>query len=510
MTAPKIEKLLTPYNFTNANNVGRIKYIVIHYVGALGGAWANCHYYASKYLGASAHYFVGFEGEIWQSVEDEDIAWHCGAKSYKHAECRNSNSIGIELCVRNKGSQADTSKDWYFEDATVASAIELTQYLMKKYNVPADHVIRHYDVTGKICPNPYVYNTTKHVWDAFKKAIATDGAGTEDTSKMTKITGKAVATAEQMTAYIKAKNAKVPQSVLDMIPFYLSEGEAENIRGDIAFAQSCLETGNFTFSGSAVKLSQNNFCGMGVTGNGMTGNSFDTPQLGIRAQIQHLKAYANTVKLKGECIDPRFKYVTRGSAPYVEYLGIQENPKGKGWAAGAGYGKKILTILAAITGTKADEKPQTPQQPQTPQKPQENATEFKPYLITTTTEALRIRDKPNGSIVGAIREREGRKNKYTIVEEQNGWGRLKSGAGWISLEFCKKTGETTEAFVPYLITTTTDVLNIRKTPNGEKVGAIREKEGHKNKYTIVEEKNGWGRLKSGAGWISLEFCKKAS
>lgn len=288
MTAPKIEKLLTPYNFTNANNVGRIKYIVIHYVGALGGAWANCHYYASKYLGASAHYFVGFEGEIWQSVEDEDIAWHCGAKSYKHAECRNSNSIGIELCVRNKGSQADTSKDWYFEDATVASAIELTQYLMKKYNVPADHVIRHYDVTGKICPNPYVYNTTKHVWDAFKKAIATDGAGTEDTSKMTKITGKAVATAEQMTTYIKAKNAKVPQSVLDMIPFYLSEGEAENIRGDIAFAQSCLETGNFTFSGSAVKLSQNNFCGMGVTGNGMTGNSFDTPQLGIRAQIQHL------------------------------------------------------------------------------------------------------------------------------------------------------------------------------------------------------------------------------
>ena len=123
MTAPKIEKLLTPYNFTNANNVGRIKYIVIHYVGALGGAWANCHYYASKYLGASAHYFVGFEGEIWQSVEDEDIAWHCGAKNYKHAECRNSNSIGIELCVRNKGSQADTSKDWYFEDSHLCNVL---------------------------------------------------------------------------------------------------------------------------------------------------------------------------------------------------------------------------------------------------------------------------------------------------------------------------------------------------------------------------------------------------
>lgn len=227
MAAPKIEKLLTPYNFTNKDSVGRIKYIVIHYVGALGGAKANCQYYASKYIGASAHYFVGFDGEIWQSVPDEDIAWHCGASSYKHAECRNANSIGIELCVRNKGSQADTSKDWYFEDATVKAAIELTKYLMQKYGVPASHVIRHYDVTGKICPNPYVYNTTKHTWDAFKKAIAE--SGTEDKDSMTKITGKAEATAKQMAAYIKAKNGSVAQSVLDMIPLYLSEGEAENM-----------------------------------------------------------------------------------------------------------------------------------------------------------------------------------------------------------------------------------------------------------------------------------------
>ena len=90
----------------------------------------------------------------------------------------------------------------------------------------------------------------------------------------------------------KLKNSDVAQSVVDMIPLYLSEGKAEGVRGDIAFAQSCLETGNFGFSGSAVTLDQNNFCGMGVTSNGMKGNSFDTPQLGIRAQIQHLKAYA--------------------------------------------------------------------------------------------------------------------------------------------------------------------------------------------------------------------------
>lgn len=164
----------------------------------------------------------------------------------------------------------------------------------------------------------------------------------------TNIAGSAQATAKQMQAYIKKVNPSVPQSVVDMIPYYLSEGQAEGIRGDIAFAQSCLETGNFTFKDSAVKLEQNNFCGLGVLDNGMLGASFKTPQLGIRAQVQHLKAYANKSPLSNPVIDPRFSLVTRGAAPTVQYLGIQENPHGYGWAAGADYGVKILNILENI------------------------------------------------------------------------------------------------------------------------------------------------------------------
>lgn len=165
-----INKHLTPYNHT-PSTVDRIRYIVIHYVGATGGAEANCKWYAGADRSASAHYYVDFDGSIWQSVEDKDIAWHCGAKKYLHPECRNTNSIGIELCVRNRGSQADTSKDWFFEDATVVSAIELTKELMQKYNIDVNHVIRHHDVTGKICPNPYVYNHTCHTWNDFKSAL---------------------------------------------------------------------------------------------------------------------------------------------------------------------------------------------------------------------------------------------------------------------------------------------------------------------------------------------------
>ena len=242
-----------------------------------------------------------------------------------------------------------------------------------------------------------------------------------------------VATAKQMKKYIKAKNPSVPQSVLDMVPLYLSEGKAEGVRGDIAFAQSCLETGNFTFSGSAVTLGQNNFAGIGVTQNGMKGNSWATPQLGIRAQIQHLKAYASKKELKNTCVDPRFQYVSRGCAKYVEYLGIKENPKGAGWASRAGYGGKILAILKDIIGTA-----KTPGTESSAMASKDNV----PYQVKVTATDLNIRTGPGtnyaktGNFTG--------KGIFTIIEEKagagssKGWGRLKSEAGWISLDHAVK------------------------------------------------------------------------
>lgn len=196
-----INRKISKYNF-NKGSVSRIKYIVIHYVGALGGAEDNCRYYGGGNRNASAHYFVGFNGEVWQCVEDANIAWHCGASSYKHAECRNANSIGIEMCVRKKNtkSMGATDKDWYFEDATVEAAAELTRYLMNKYGVPASHVIRHYDVTGKICPNPYVYNTSAHTWDEFKRKI--------NGTKYYRVRKSWTDAASQLGAFTSLENAK--------------------------------------------------------------------------------------------------------------------------------------------------------------------------------------------------------------------------------------------------------------------------------------------------------------
>lgn len=178
---------------------------------------------------------------------------------------------------------------------------------------------------------------------------------------MLRIMGQATATVAQMQAYIKKVNPEVSNSVIKMISVYITEGELEGVRGDIAFAQSCLETGNFTFSGSAVTFEQNNFCGLGVTKNGMKGNSFDTPVKGIRAQIQHLKAYASNERLLQTCVDPRFLYVPRGCAEYVEHLGIQENPAHQGWAAGKNYGQEIIKILNDILSIKINETDQKDQ-----------------------------------------------------------------------------------------------------------------------------------------------------
>ena len=76
----------------------------------------------------------------------------------------------------------------------------------------------------------------------------------------------------------------------------------------------------------------------------MKGNSFDIPIKGVREQIQHLKAYASNERLMQTCVDPRFLYVARGPAEYVEWLGIQENPNGKGWAVDINYGIALMNL----------------------------------------------------------------------------------------------------------------------------------------------------------------------
>lgn len=127
-------------NYTHGRRGCGIDYIVVHYTGTSASAHNNLLYFSRNSAGASAHYFIDKDGTICQSVSESDIAWHCGNWN------RNCHSIGIE----NVSAGED------FEDAQKVALRDLVLDIMNRYGIAADHVIRHYDVTGKLCPAPYI------------------------------------------------------------------------------------------------------------------------------------------------------------------------------------------------------------------------------------------------------------------------------------------------------------------------------------------------------------------
>ncbi|HSN58374.1 MAG TPA: bacterial Ig-like domain-containing protein, partial [Clostridiaceae bacterium] len=189
------------------------------------------------------------------------------------------------------------------------------------------------------------------------------------------IIGTQVSSAEQMAAYALSMNPspKISGTMLELAKMFLEEGAAEGVRGDIAFAQACKETGYFAYGGTALSA-WNNYSGLGVTGVAYDPNSsaevtfadgvvviknssgdsvgvkFRDPRLGVRAQIQHLKGYATTEALKQAAADPRYSLITKGKAPnWADLNGI--------WAVpGPNYGQEILAIYDNINAVKVETK----------------------------------------------------------------------------------------------------------------------------------------------------------
>ena len=127
---------------------------------------------------------------------------------------------------------------------------------------------------------------------------------------------------------------------------FYEEATAEGVRAEVAFTQCMKETGFLKYGGDVLP-NQYNFAGIGATG-AVHGASFSNVRMGIRAQIQHLKAYGSVSPLTNPCVDPRFNLVKRGSAQYVEWLGIKENPNGYGWATSKSYGHDIVSMVNTL------------------------------------------------------------------------------------------------------------------------------------------------------------------
>lgn len=170
------------------------------------------------------------------------------------------------------------------------------------------------------------------------------------------IMGKSAVTVGQMVEYFNANGAPYPveslakggaDSIQTFCQMYYDEAVAEGVRPEVAFVQTMKETGWLQYGGDS-SIEQFNFAGLGTTGGGVPGNSFPDVRTGIRAQIQHLKAYATADALSQACVDDRYEYVTKGSAPYVEWLGQKENPEGHGWATAVNYGHSIVDMISKL------------------------------------------------------------------------------------------------------------------------------------------------------------------
>ena len=237
--------------------------------------------------------------------------------------------------------QNKNNKVWYYADEETGGIRTEAGFVTWKGN--------KYYVTpgGAIAVNQQIkFKDTIYSFDSSGKLFKEEQIGTL-------ISGESEASIDAMADFYKKSNKKYPQEIYaskgatnieEFCQIYDEEATAEGIRAEVAFCQAMKETGWLQFGGD-VKASQCNFAGIGATGGGVSGASFKDVRTGVRAQIQHLKAYANTLPLNNACVDPRFKYVKRGSAPYVEWLGKNANPNGVGWAPAANYGTSIVQMM---------------------------------------------------------------------------------------------------------------------------------------------------------------------
>lgn len=207
----KINKNITTVNRWIGRDGNDVKWIVLHYTANTYQpdlAQNECAAFKDVYHGASAHYFVD-DTSIWQCVELADTAWHCGDNPPPKNGCTNRNSIGIEMCVVYKDGVYSIS------DATVDNTAWLVCYLLEMF--PYAQICRHYDVTGKKCPMPWVDNPD--LWLKFKKRIEEERPMTPAEKKEFNALKSTVESQTKEISTLKARNARLTSQLAEVQKF---------------------------------------------------------------------------------------------------------------------------------------------------------------------------------------------------------------------------------------------------------------------------------------------------
>lgn len=453
----------------------------------------------------------------------------------------NCNSIGIEMCVKKKSTRTmdATDKDWYFTDETVEAAAKLTAQLIQELDVPIEHVIRHYDVTGKICPNPFVYNTGKVSWEQFKQKIV-DYANTSSTTTTYYRVRKTWADAKsQIGAYTSLTNAKkncpLGYSVFDeqgkavyspkinintltakqlngmteeekikaVAPIYQQCQKDTGMLASVGLAQFCLESGYGT---TDLAQNANNMHGMkcSLSGNSWANSTWDgkskytkkTQEQDINGNAYYITAdFRKYPCIKDSVYDRAAYFIGAMNGSSLRYPGIVkitdavkqiEAIKKGGYATDVEYIDKLTKIVKKWNLTQYDVKTTAPQTSTVLQE-------------GSTGDAVKTLQKNLNTILG------------TKLKVDGDFGLATQRAVML---FQTRYGLTADACVDTL--TASKIDSILK---GEKYSIKVMKESvqvyksaskayavgtaPRGTYTVVKTSKGFGKLLSGAGWINL-------
>ena len=259
------------------------------------------------------------------------------------------------------GEQGINGYWYYFDKSTGARASGF---------VDLENKTVYYDANGRMLYGEQYINSYWYYFDKvsgkMQKDTVVDGWYYDKEGKRQSahnIVGNPTTTVEKMVRFYNNRKISYPsdklgkggaESIEKLANIFYEEATIEGVDPAIAWCQTMKETNWLRFGGQ-VKIEQYNFAGIGATDGGASGADFSSyaangVRMGVRAQIQHLKAYAvsglKKSDLKNDCVDPRFQYVSKGSSRYVEWLGIHENPTGAGWATDSGYGYSIINDYA--------------------------------------------------------------------------------------------------------------------------------------------------------------------
>lgn len=248
--------------------------------------------------------------DLYYRVHAQNFGWLGWAKNGESAGTAGYSYRleGIQIVLVPKGGSApgSTSKH-YYNKGYAPDDENIYLPIMGSTQTSVDQMVRYYNA------NASGYDTFKSKYDGkYDGSLAKGGAST----------------------------------INQFAQIVYEEAIAEGVKPEVVFTQ-CMKETAFLKYGGEVNPNQYNFAGIGATGS-VHGASFENVRMGIRAQVQHLKAYGSLDKLINQCVDPRFNLVSRGSAKYVEWLGKKENPTGSGWATSKNYGHDIVNMINVL------------------------------------------------------------------------------------------------------------------------------------------------------------------